>query len=405
MYVGESKTIKITTSDSVGKLNISSSNGGVATVSDGSLFIDTVGASKSFKITAKSIGSTTVTVVGSSNYAAYSEEKSLQGMTKTIKVNVVERPVDNRSKNNNLKSISVEGYQLEKVNNNNYTLNVSNSVTSVKIIAVAEDSKASVSGTGVYDLKVGENKITVTVTAENGSKNTIIVKITRKDGYYLEDLDKLLKEGNNNIDIVLKSDSKVTKENINSIKNSGKVVNLNYYDSNKKLIYGFIVDGNALKESVEMLTSVENSPSDEKIYEKINYADGVFVRLINGEVPNGIKLRVNVSDKYKEGDKVNIYGYQNNKLTLLGNGISVRNGYVEINLKDGMEYVVTKANLNLVGSGISGLNIYIIISVVEFLVIMILLFIKKRGNKGEKVIYSGKLEKLFTIEENIFTSI
>ncbi len=348
MYVGESKTIKITTSDSVGKLNISSSSTGVATVSDGSLFIDTVGASKSFKITAKSIGSTTVTVVGSSNYAAYSEEKSLQGMTKTIKVNVVERPVDNRSKNNKLKSISVEGYQLEKVNNNNYTLNVSNSVTSVKIIAVAEDSKASVSGTGVYDLKVGENKITVTVTAENGSKNTIIVKITRKDGYYLEDLDKLLKEGNNNIDIVLKSDSKVTKENINSIKNSGKVVNLNYYDSNKKLIYGFIVDGNALKESVEMLTSVENSPSDEKIYEKINYADGVFVRLINGEVPNGIKLRVNVSDKYKEGDKVNIYGYQKNKLTLLGNDISVRNGYVEINLRDGMEYVVTKANLNLV---------------------------------------------------------
>jgi len=77
LHPGESKTIKITTSDSVGRLNITSSNGGVASVNAGSVFIDTVGASKTFTIKANSLGSATVTVVGSDNYASYIVMKSL----------------------------------------------------------------------------------------------------------------------------------------------------------------------------------------------------------------------------------------------------------------------------------------------------------------------------------------
>ena len=53
---------------------------------------------------------------------------------------------DNRSKNNNIKELSVEGYDLTKVDNNNYTLSVPNDVTSINIKATAEDSKSKVTG-------------------------------------------------------------------------------------------------------------------------------------------------------------------------------------------------------------------------------------------------------------------
>ena len=239
----ESKTIKITTSDSVGRLNISSSNSGVALVSTGNVFIDTVGASKTFTIKASSIGSSNVTVIGSDNYASFSDEVSLKGMTKTIKVNVIEKPVDNRSKNNNLKSISVDGFQLVKVNNNNYTLTVSNDVTSINVSATAEDAKAKVSGTGKHDLKVGENTITVVITAENGSKNNINVKVTRKDGYYLEDLDSLLNDNKiNDIAIIIKSDSKISNRELEKIKNSKN--RWNYFIYVRNLFYNLFNEDN-----------------------------------------------------------------------------------------------------------------------------------------------------------------
>lgn len=401
---GSKKTFTITAYNSVGDVTITSENSSIAKVSPGFFETGIVGEGTTKKgtitVTGVSIGTTKIKL--DVDGATFSGDK-LGSKDQEIVVNVVAKKVDTRSSNNKLKSITAEGYDLVKVNDTNYTLTVGNGVTSIKITAVAEDSKANVTGTGVYDLKTGENKITVTVTAENGSKNTITVKVTRKDGYYLEDLSRLLKESNKDIDIILDKNSKITKEDINNIKNSGKNVSLNYYDSNKKLLYSWIIDGNNIKGSSDVVTSISSNPRDEKIYEKINYSEGIFVSLLNeGNVPEGIKVRVNVSDKYSNGDKVNIYHYGNSKLTLVGNEVRVVDGYIEFKVNKNSDYFITKANLNVVSSGVMGMNIYIIISVVEFLVIMVLLFIKKKGNKGENVIYSGKLEKLFMVEENIF---
>jgi uncharacterized repeat protein (TIGR02543 family) len=63
----------------------------------------------------------------------------------------------------------------------NYTTSVVNSVTSLTVTASANDGEASVSGTGTYPLNVGENAISVVVTAENGTKRTYTVNVTRAD--------------------------------------------------------------------------------------------------------------------------------------------------------------------------------------------------------------------------------
>ena len=79
-----------------------------------------------------------------------------------------------------LKSIGVTGYNIVKVDNNNYTLTVENNVTSAEITATATSSVATVSGTGKKTLSVGANTFKVIVTAQNGSISAYNVVITRK---------------------------------------------------------------------------------------------------------------------------------------------------------------------------------------------------------------------------------
>ena len=69
MYPGESKTITINTNNAVGKLNITTSNGGVASAIPGSIFIQNPGSSGSITITGNSVGTATISVVASSDFA------------------------------------------------------------------------------------------------------------------------------------------------------------------------------------------------------------------------------------------------------------------------------------------------------------------------------------------------
>ena len=241
MYPGESRTVTITTSNAVGRLDISSTNGGVASVSPGSTFIQNPGSSATITITGNAVGTATVNVVASENFATMDEE-ILAGQTRSISVNVIARPTppspsggdnnnnnnnnsnnnnnnnnsnnnSNKSTNNKLKELSVEGFSLTKVDANNYTLTVPNNITSINIKAAADDKKAKVTGTGSHNLNVGENTIEVVVTAESGAQNKINIKVTRKKEFGLEDIDEILKNSKEETSaITLKPEDFVSKE-------------------------------------------------------------------------------------------------------------------------------------------------------------------------------------------------
>lgn len=263
------------------------------------------------------------------------------------KQNSTQNDGDNKSKNNNIKNISVDGYNLIKVDSNNYTLSVTNDVTNINVKATAEDSKSKVTGTGNHNINVGENNIEIIVTAENGSQNKINIKVTRKDGYYLEDLDSIL---NNNkitdINITIKSDTIITKEDLEKIKNSKKTVKFNYYNDDKSLAYSWIIDGSKIK-TTSNLSTIITSDSDNKkdILKLSNYADGLFVVLKQNDLPSGTKLKLFVGNKYENNDFVNVYSYRNNKLYLLKNKIKLDNGYIEFSLDNTSEYFVTMSTI------------------------------------------------------------
>ena len=102
------------------------------------------------------------------------------GAKKTYTVTITRN--DFRSTNNDLKSLTVEGYTVifdkDKLT---YTVIVDNAVATVNIGAEAADDKASVSGTGAKTLKIYSNLINIVVTAENTSKKTYVINVVRRD--------------------------------------------------------------------------------------------------------------------------------------------------------------------------------------------------------------------------------
>ena len=116
-----------------------------------------------------------VLVVGENSFdiKVTAEDKTT---TKTYNITVTRQ----KDTNTSLKSIGVTGYDIVKVDNNNYTLTVENNVTNVEVTATAASSVAIVTGTGKKTLNVGENVIKVIATSQSGSVSTYNVKVTRK---------------------------------------------------------------------------------------------------------------------------------------------------------------------------------------------------------------------------------
>lgn len=87
----------------------------------------------------------------------------------------------NKSPNNWLNSLTIEGYELAFDGNkmSGYSITVPESVSSVKISAKAVNSKATITGIGDIKLNSGHNNIKVVVTAENGNTRTYYIDIVR----------------------------------------------------------------------------------------------------------------------------------------------------------------------------------------------------------------------------------
>ncbi len=88
------------------------------------------------------------------------------------------------SKDNYLKSITVEGYEISPAFDKNtleYTVLVPDTVEQIKVGAVLNDARSRVTGTGTIDISEGANKIELVVTAQNGSIKTYTLNVNVKD--------------------------------------------------------------------------------------------------------------------------------------------------------------------------------------------------------------------------------
>lgn len=195
--VGSSVTITVGASSVAGQFSVSSSNSSVLN-GGGSKWIEN--GSESFTFSAKKIGSATITATASNASTVETFPKDFTG-SKSVTINVVAKSSsssssngssnkssssvkntsnknDSKSADNNLKSLSVEGQTIEfNKDTTNYNLSVGNDVKKIKINAEASDSKATITGTGEKDVKEGDNKFDIVVTAENGDKKTYTINV------------------------------------------------------------------------------------------------------------------------------------------------------------------------------------------------------------------------------------
>lgn len=90
---------------------------------------------------------------------------------------------DEKSSNKNLKSLTVTPSVLNpafSASITEYTMTVENNIDEIKLDAVAEDDKAKVSIEGNTGLEIGENTITIKVTAEDETVRTYKIVVTKE---------------------------------------------------------------------------------------------------------------------------------------------------------------------------------------------------------------------------------
>lgn len=346
---GGSSSFVITANNSAGRIDIKSSNPSVASVSQDSLFLDM--SNSTIIVSGNSAGSAIITVYVS-DVTTYDDE-DLSGKTYSINVNVAE-PVINHNKklsdNNNVKSIKAEGFELEKIGGQEFKLSVMNNVTSINIIADLEDNKASISGDGVRELKVGSNIIDIIVTSESGKQKKYVLNITRKEGYYIEDLVSIMENlAEKNVSVKIDADSILSSDILKKIKNSGKQVDLNYSDENNKLIYSWLIDGDKIVDTNDFLTSVSYISEYKEDIEKLtNYADGLYINIKNNnKLPAGSMIKLNVGDKFESGEMVKLYCYnpKNNDLNFVMDELTVKDKYIQFGVNDCSNYFVTMSTV------------------------------------------------------------
>lgn len=216
--------------------------------------------SSSKKFTFKAIANGSATISAKAYGMIDFDEKNMTTSVSPVTVNV-SKPVASTpvtySTNNNLSSLEVEGYTLnEKFNKDttSYTVSVPSEVEKIKINAKKEDSRASVNGTGTFNVSEGDNSFNVVVTSEKGTKKTytvkvvvedknpIIVKINNEDYQVIKRKSSLQAPDNytettvmiNNTEIPAFT-SDITNYTLVGLKNSDGITNLYIYNSEKDI--------------------------------------------------------------------------------------------------------------------------------------------------------------------------
>lgn len=192
----------------------------------------------------------------------------------------VEQPttqIDIKSKNTNLKSISldVEGLNPEFSKDIlEYYLIVDLSIEKIKVDAIPEDLKSTVTIRGNSNLEEGENTVDIIVKAENGDTKTYKIYVTRTE------------------------DLRFSNASLKSLSVKG----FNFYPSFKPNIYNYNLLINEKIDKLDILAETEVEEASFEITGNENLTEGdnlikIIVTAQNGEAKREYKINAYISSK------------------------------------------------------------------------------------------------------------
>jgi hypothetical protein len=343
----------------------------------------------------------TISGTGTKNLKVYSNTFKIvvtaeNGAKRTYSVNVVRRDADGNagalSTNNNLASLSVEGCTLAFVESQlEYRCEVDNLTTSVVVTAQPADNKATMVIANIDELNVGDTPITISVTSESGDVKVYTIIVNRSSNaptVPIETVKEALSTTTaDEVAIKNPADGIISEDIMSALKASGKRLLIRGYDEFGKMIYEWSIDGSKIATPASINTMLFYTLTmDPSIEQLTNYAKGIFLDFEKNDVlPEGTIVKLNVASMYQDGSKVHLYYYNttNNKMELMSENLEVIEGHVSITLFHTSEYFVTQSVLsnkaNDSGDSLFGLNMWMILTAVELLVIIVLgwLLLKK----------------------------
>ena len=435
VYVGDSFTTSVNINGAAAwEIHVSASgpvSGCVINAADATQNGLDTNTSVSATCTATGTGTITINLLGSSNVVSASDGNAVY-VSGSRSVNVSNRPSapvnppsgggggggytpppqqqtnSNKSSNNNLKSSNVKGYSLKKENDTTYSLTVSRNTDSIIVEAVAEDSKTSITHNGENKLNIGNNKIEVILTAENGATKTIVLNITRREKDLISDLNSILKEPNKDISIDLKQGDILKSSHLNEIKKASKKITLNYI-IDKKVIYGWSFKGNSLTNFNDFETTVTVNRNIPYYIDQItNNTDGLYFKVSNtNSYANEFLLKLYIGDLYKDKTELNVYLFNSNKLELYATKVDVKDGYIEFPINKGFEFIVTDKVIDTdaivtsgdIGRGEGNSNeLYYYIAIIVIIVLLSIVFAKIKNNLSKK---NNAKENIEILDETI----
>ncbi len=140
------------------------------------------GKSGNFSVASIVFKAKTTFTLGTSAIVSIKNASYSNGVSDINDLNLRSLSIKMVSDNSYLKTLTVSAGTLNfNKTTLDYTVVVDNSVSSIKLGATPEYSKATVSGTGTKNLAIYNNYFNIVVTAENGSKRTYVVNVQRKD--------------------------------------------------------------------------------------------------------------------------------------------------------------------------------------------------------------------------------
>ncbi|MBE6146887.1 MAG: cadherin-like beta sandwich domain-containing protein [Firmicutes bacterium] len=288
---GNKVTITVKASSLAGKFSITSSDSSILSGGTGSTWIEN--GSQSYSFTAKKAGTATVTVksldVGDlSTNGKYTASKS-------INIKVV-NPRE-KSNNNNLKALNVEGHELSPEFNKDtleYTVELEPSTEKIIVNATKEDNYASINGGGEITVSEGENKIEIKVTSETGNEKIYTVKAIVKDN------NPITTEINGKVLTVVKKASTLKKPELfeeTKITINGIEIPAFYNEKNDLTLVGLKDESGSIS-----LYIYDENKNTYQIYQNLQTEKTTFLMKETNEVPEDYqKTTIKIDDKEYTG--------------------------------------------------------------------------------------------------------
>ena len=392
---GKSVTLYIKANNCAGRFDISSSDSTVASISETYSFIDN--ATNTITISGLNSGTATITVKAS-DVTDY-DGNTVSG-TKTLTLKVNNSTSSNNSscsqQNNNnsqteksndatLKSLSIDDANISpefKSDILEYNVEVESGVEKLKINATPNNNKATVSGAGEVTVKEGLNKISISVTAEDGSRKTYTINITVKEkepiivkinGKNYTIIRK--EEGLPEVDLFEKTKVKIGEEEVAAYYNSDLKIYLVGLRDDKNNIGMYIYD------------------TDKNTYTRYNWITVGGVTLYLKDAPKKLENFT----KYKEtinNISIDLYKLNNNEKIGLIYGTNVKTGNTGWYIYDKDDETLARyynKEVDIYKNKISNYKNYLMIFMVLVSVIILVLIslitnkkIKKKKTKSNK---------------------